>query len=228
MIPSPCSVDKETSAASKLNLAFGGSFNPIHRGHVALAEALLSLPSQPNVFVIPSGNTPLKATETLLPPDLRLQMVRLAMPSHQRLQVLDIETFQGTKSYTYHTLCQLHDKYSRAEWGWVLGTDAFQRFADWYRASEVAQLATLLLVRRQGVEWAFPDCWAPLQQVFSEPDLTLKLDQCRLGDRTLAQVLPFTVPDISATSIREGQAALHWVPDAARPLYVDHLRQQDR
>ena len=127
---------------------FGGSFNPIHYGHLLLADDLLEILSLDRVLFVPAKHPPHKDPTRLAPPEERLAMVRLATQGHPGFEVSDIELTRPGPSFTVDTLAAL------ARPGQMLflivGSETFLDLLSWREPRRVAQLARLVIVPRVG------------------------------------------------------------------------------
>lgn len=143
---------------------FGGSFNPVHRGHVDLVRGLLAGGGVDHVLVVPAARSPFKDDPELLPAALRYDMVRRALQGIARSSVLDLELRRPPPSYTAETLADLQSLCPAASFRLAMGLDAFRGFAGWYRGAELLARAGLLLVDRPGEPAgppADPEAWRP-------------------------------------------------------------------
>ena len=129
---------------------FGGTFNPPHLGHTALAEAFLQQSGVEEVWMLVSPQNPFKAQQQLLDDGMRLDMVRLAVSSHPRIKASDYEFSLPRPSYTYHTLCRLHEDYPQTEFALLIGGDNWANFDRWYRGADVLRMAPLYVYPRAG------------------------------------------------------------------------------
>ena len=110
---------------------FFGSFNPIHFGHMALANYFVEYTELQQVWFVISPHNPLKKKESLLNDQLRLDMVSLAIGKDERFSICDIEFRMPQPSYTIDTLAYLTDKHSRQEFILLMGSDGLDTFHRW-------------------------------------------------------------------------------------------------
>ena len=127
----------------------GGTFDPIHNGHLAVAEAAIECGDLDEVVLVPTGNPPHR------PPAVasaahRLTMCKLATEDDPRLAVSDIELNREGPSYTLDTLLALRGANPHAELFLVLGWDAASQLRSWHRPDEVMALAPVIVVPRPG------------------------------------------------------------------------------
>ena len=149
----------------------GGSFDPIHWGHIRLAQAARRQLKLDQVIFIPAYVSPFKKSRTINSADHRLQMVRLAVKPYPWARVSDIEIKRKKVSYTYETLKAMRKALgSKTELFLILGSDAFRFFSGWKRSSDILKLAHIAVARRAGDTWAgFPS--VPYQKVAMKPVL---------------------------------------------------------
>jgi nicotinate-nucleotide adenylyltransferase len=182
----------------------GGTFDPVHYGHLRLAEELGETLKLGEVRLVPSGTPPHRSAPQVAA-DHRLAMVRLAAAGNPRFIVDEREVRRAGPGYTFDTLSEL-----RAEAGesrplvLLLGADAFLEFATWHRWHEIFGLAHIAVAHRPG----YPvERWAermpqPLAREYSARLMQQPL-ATHLQPAGGVVVVPFTALDISATAIRD-------------------------
>ncbi len=196
-------------------LLYGGSFNPIHNGHLIIARRASEQLSVARTILIPSAAPPHKAGTGLADAEQRLEMVRLAVADEPGFEVSDIEVRRTGPSYTILTLEDYRRRLgSSMPLYWLIGGDTLPELHTWYRVAELVDLCRIVTAVRPGFE--VPDVSSLL------PILTPAQIQ-RLRDGILSTPLV----DISATQvrqrIREGLPIEHLVP-AAVARYIDSHR----
>lgn len=132
---------------------FGGSFNPVHNGHVELLERMISEFHLDKVFVIPTNVTPLKDNSYMACAEDRLAMCRLAFSRVPAVEVSDMEITREGKSYTVDTLKILKEKYTDTKLHLIVGADAFLQLPLWYKAEEIFSLAKILTIVRDDIDY---------------------------------------------------------------------------
>lgn len=133
---------------SKIGL-FGGSFNPIHNGHIHLAETIKSGLALDKVIFIPSNIPPHKDGDEYAPNEHRLKMCRLAVSGIDPFEVSDYELLRDEVSYTVNTVRYFKDKNPQDELYLLLGSDMLLDFDTWYRYDEILQKASLAVASRE-------------------------------------------------------------------------------
>ena len=129
---------------------FGGSFNPIHNGHIALARQLREVAQLDEVWLMVSPQNPLKQQEGLLADDLRLQMAQMALKDDPFIKVSDYEFHLPRPSYTWHTLQSLQRDNPDREFVLLVGGDNWERFPFWYRSDDIVSNYRLVVYPRRG------------------------------------------------------------------------------
>jgi nicotinate-nucleotide adenylyltransferase len=196
---------------------FGGTFDPIHFGHLRTALDVMQGIGLDEIRFIPLHGA-VHRDQPQTPADLRLEMVRLATRQQQGFVVDDREMRRAGDSYTVETLASLHREQPDRSMCLLLGMDAFSGFADWYRPQEILRLAHIVVMQRPGE--AGP----------SDPRVVRLLERCQVD--TPAQLRaeasgsilqqPVTQLDISASMIRsllaQGLTPRFLLPEAVLQL----------
>jgi nicotinate-nucleotide adenylyltransferase len=129
----------------------GGTFDPIHLGHLRVAEETAEALELDTLLFVPVAVPPHKPGEKILPFEHRLQMLKIAVEHHPRFRVSDVEQRLPGKSYTVVTLRKLSEAYhGEAELFFVIGMDAFLELDTWWRFNELFELAHMVVLRRPG------------------------------------------------------------------------------
>lgn len=117
---------------------FGGSFNPIHTGHIALAKSLCEKAGLDEVWFMVSPMNPFKKAATdLLDDQLRLEMVKKALEGEPQLQACDYEFHLPKPSYTWHTLQAISQDFSDIRFTLLIGGDNWAAFDKWYHHDDI-------------------------------------------------------------------------------------------
>lgn len=131
---------------------FFGSFNPIHVGHMVLANYMLSFTDMEEVWFVVSPHNPLKDKSSLLGQNHRLQMVRIAVEDHKGLKASNIEFKLAQPSYTIHTLAHLKEKYPKKEFALIMGMDNLQTFDKWKNHEQILKHHDIYVYPRVNAE----------------------------------------------------------------------------
>ncbi len=116
---------------------FFGSFNPIHVGHMVLANYMVSFTDLEQVWFVVSPHNPLKEKASLLNQNQRLHMVNLAIGDNAKLKSSNIEFGLPQPSYTIHTLAHLKEKYPKHQFSLIMGEDNLESFTKWKNYEEI-------------------------------------------------------------------------------------------
>ena len=129
---------------------FGGSFDPIHYGHLLLAESCREQCQLDQVWFFPAAQPPHKQTIELAPADRRIDMLELATGGHPAFFVRRDEIDRGGVSYTVETLAKLDADHPGNDWFLLLGADSLADLPNWREPERIATLAKLVVVCRAG------------------------------------------------------------------------------
>lgn len=161
---------------------YGGSFNPIHLGHTALGEWLVSHDYLDELWFLVSPQNPLKRASGLLDDEARLRLARLAVGHKRRLKVSDFEFRLPKPSFMACTLEALRAAYPEYDFVLVIGADNWHTFPHWYRTDDILRHHRLL--------------------VYPRPGYPLEAESLPSG----VQVVDTPLLDISSTQVREAIA----------------------
>ena len=135
----------------KIGLFFG-SFNPIHNGHLIIANHILNETALDKIWLIISPQNPFKESRSLLNTYDRLYLVNKATENDNRLKGSDIEFHLPQPSYTSATLIYLREKYPRYEFSIIIGSDSFQNLSKWKNYETIINNYELIIYKRSGFE----------------------------------------------------------------------------
>ena len=133
---------------------FGGSFDPIHKGHISMVLRLAEALNLDGVVLMPTFVPPHKIRENMADVEHRLAMCRLAAQEHPLLSVSDLELRRGGASFTVDTLAALCEEYPDTRWHLLVGADMFTTLRTWHRFEDIAKMAVLCTIAREGVDTA--------------------------------------------------------------------------
>jgi len=147
--------DPDEPAVVPLRLGvFGGTFDPPHAGHVAVAKGVADALELHCLLWIPAGEPPHKSHQEVTPASLRLEMVYAAATADARFAVSEWETVRVGQSYTVDTLNALRTEFPDAAMYFIVGGDEYDTFASWREPAQIFQLARLAVVDRGGTRAA--------------------------------------------------------------------------
>ena len=196
----------------------GGTFNPIHLGHLHAARIVKAEFDLNKVFFIPSYIPPHKDRKEMVSAEHRMEMVELAIQGFPDFYPSSVEIDAGGKSYSINTLRKFRKLYSDADIFFILGIDAFLEIETWMEHEKLLEESHFIVISRPG--YSLFDATEILDNKY--PDKVVNLSDFRRLKRTkktgpLIILFPFKALDISSTQIREriktGKSISGFVPD---------------
>lgn len=130
---------------------FGGSFDPVHLGHLLVAQAAIEELGLDRLFFIPAALSPFKSENEPAPHSVRLQLLRLALAGKTNYEVDDQEIMRGGVSYSIETLRDYAKRFPKAELFYLIGADNVAKLNEWREANDLAKLAEFVAIPRPGV-----------------------------------------------------------------------------
>ena len=203
-------------------LLFGGTFDPIHVGHLILARHMMEKILADKVIFIPAAEPPHKTVRNITASNHRLRMVELAIEGQEDFEVSNVELTRSGPSYSYDTVKHFYDQAKQQQkysdlW-WMIGTDTLLELGTWHRTRDIMDMCTFAIARRHGCSegMAFID----LAQVFDEDLIGL----LREG------IVEIPCIDISSTDIRkrmaDGLSVKYMMPDKVLDYINEHFLYQ--
>lgn len=180
----------------------GGTFNPVHMGHLLLGEWAMSAFGLDEVWYIPTGCSYMKNTGDILPPQIRYEMTALATADNPKMKSLDVEIRRQGYTYTYETLEELKAACPDFHFYFIAGADCLFSIENWKSPERIFSNCTMIAAVRGNTS---------LEQ--------LDAQRQKLSDKYSADIrlLPFLQFDISSTMVREriraGQSVRYLVPE---------------
>jgi len=194
----------------------GGTFDPIHIGHLIVAEGARDALDLQRVIFVPAGQPPHKRSSRISPAEHRLEMVRLAIAGNGYFTASRVDIDREGPSYTVDTIRLLHD-----QWGagvriyYLIGSDSLAELPTWYQPERLLEICQVVAVPRPGYE----------------PDLE-SLDVKIPGAAERIRMLNMPVVDLSATEIRDRirdrRSIRYLVPDAVQRYIYRHRLYRER
>lgn len=209
---------------------YGGTFNPVHYGHLRTAEEVFDKLSLDTILFIPSGRTPFDKPE-LVKAAHRYEMVKRGIKGNRHFRISDIEIKARGKSFSVDTIKKLKKKFRNDELYFIMGIDAFLDLPKWKHPEEIIHLACMVVISRPG--YTFSGLWSsPFMKGMSRKTLrdldkkrrdtvSFKMSGAQKG--TLCRV---TELNISASGIRElimnGKNLKYLLPDSVKSYIISH------
>ncbi|MGH7528246.1 MAG: nicotinate-nucleotide adenylyltransferase [Gemmatimonadales bacterium] len=179
---------------------FGGSFDPIHHGHLIVGQAAAETLGLDTLRFVPAREQPLKRGRHAAPAEDRAAMLALAIGGNEGFGLERMELERSGPSYTVHTLEALRARHPGIELVLLLGADAAAELPAWYAADRIPLLARVVVFARPGA---------------AVPDVPM-----------IAEIIQVPAVNISATEVRrrvrEGRSIRYWVPDSVAEYVVSH------
>ncbi len=192
---------------------YGGSFDPVHYGHLLLAECARERLRLDEVWLMPAAVPPHKQGRELAPAKHRLAMLDLALGGHEQIKSSRLEIERGGVSYTVDTLAAIHEQQPGVELFFLMGADSLNDLPTWREPGRICELATVAVVRRGGAPE--PDFGVLVPLVSSE----------RLAAIRAAQV-QMPLIELSSTDLRQraaaGQSLRYRTPRAVEKYIETH------
>jgi nicotinate-nucleotide adenylyltransferase len=129
---------------------FGGSFDPVHLGHLLVAQAAIEELGLDKLFFIPAAQSPFKSENKIAPAEIRLRLLRLALAGKTNCEIDEQEIRRGGVSYTIETLRAYAKKFPAAKLFYLIGADNIAKLNEWREADELAKLAEFIAIPRPG------------------------------------------------------------------------------
>jgi nicotinate-nucleotide adenylyltransferase len=187
---------------------FGGTFDPVHLGHLILAEQCREQGRLDQVWFVPAARPPHKVEGELTPFAQRVEMLRLAIAGQPAFHVEEVEKDRPGPSYTAVTLEELGQQHPEHQWSLMLGGDSLRDLPDWYEPMHIVERAELLVMPRQGI--AMP----------SQEELRAKL-----GSKVRIQFVDVPLIGVSSSELRrrlsEGRSVRYQLPRAVEAYIQD-------
>lgn len=191
----------------------GGSFNPIHLGHLVMAQDAQTAFRLNRLIFVPAAIPPHKLTQTLVTPDQRLDMVRLALGEQEDWEVSDFEVTRGGVSFTIDTVRHYAALYPEAELYFIIGGDTLPELHTWKDVGALLELCRFITMVRPGFE------------ADTLRSLNLRLEPRHL-DSLIRRVTTGHAIGVSSTEIRmrvaKNESVRYLVPDAVEHYIREH------
>ncbi len=186
---------------------FGGSFDPVHIGHISLAEQAIQTAQLDKLLLCPAYHAPLRYEKPFFPPEIRLKILETVAHEYSRMEVCKLEIEKQKTCYTYHTLKEIKEQSPLSEIMVLLGEDQFSQLDKWKFHQDLVQICQFLVFSRSGTGINPP----------SIPNLSYTLMENELIDCSSTTI---------RSRIQSGKSVSHLIPEVAYPfvkLHSTHL-----
>jgi nicotinate-nucleotide adenylyltransferase len=129
---------------------YGGSFDPVHLGHLLVAQAAVEELGLDKLFFVPAAQSPFKTENKIAPAEIRLKLLRLALAGKTNCEIDEQEIRRGGISYAIETLRDYSQKFPAAKLFYLIGADNISKLKEWCAADELAKLAEFVAIPRPG------------------------------------------------------------------------------
>ncbi|MFW6677779.1 nicotinate-nucleotide adenylyltransferase [Lacrimispora sp. AGF001] len=196
----------------------GGTFDPIHNGHLMLGEQAYKEYQLDEVWFMPSGHPPHKKNQNITDPDIRLTMTQLAIEGKTGLVSSDFEVRRNGSTYTAQTLRLLRKVYPQHQYFFIIGADSLYEIENWYEPDQVLSQAVILAARRE-----YEDARLSMEQQIAYLSTRYKAD---------IRILHCKEMDISSAMLREriagGLSVSEYVPSKVLTYIKDQGLYQEK
>lgn len=181
----------------------GGTFNPIHHGHLVAAEVAREEFSLEKVIFVPTCIPPHKDTTGIAPPMDRYEMVRLAIMGNPYFEPSDMEIKRGGRSYTQDTLKEFKAIYKNTEFYFITGADALRELHTWKNIDELPRLCKFIAVSRPGYSLHIDERFKDTTYLLEIPALAISSSEIR-------------------TRIKNGRSVRYLVPEKVEEYIINN------
>ena len=187
----------------------GGTFDPIHYGHLLIAQSALEEFELDQILFVPTGKSPHKISAQVTEPKIRCEMVGLAMKDNPHFALSHIEAESSEVNYTYRTLQKIHREEENLHLYFIMGEDSLDDFPDWKHPEEICRQASLLVAVRNEIGTGIQSKIEQMSSVFSAdmhmlhaPNFSISSREIRERIRT-GKSIRYMLPEQVETFIRQ-------------------------
>ena len=209
---------------------YGGTFNPVHYGHLRTAGEVYERLSLDKMLFIPSGKTPFDKPDLALASE-RYDMVEKAIKGNRNFTLSDVETKARGRSYSVDTMRKLRSVYENADFYFILGIDAFIDLPAWKEPEKLLNMTNLVVISRPGYLFSnisvSPYIKGVSKRVLSDLDKDKITDYSfNISDTQKGYLLNVTALNISASLVRslvfKGESVRYLLPDSVKSYIISH------
>lgn len=186
----------------------GGSFDPIHNGHLNMAVKSYEQYDLDEIWLIPNGNAPHKDSDKMADATDRLAMCKLVANEYPFVKTCDIEIISKEYSYTYITVTKLQEMYPNYEFYFIMGADSLDYFDKWRKPEIIASVCKILVINRDE---------------FSEDDMNKEIQRINEIFPAEIQIVHCPKIDVSSTELRAKLDKRDVIPEVYKYIIEHHL-----
>ncbi|MGJ8633596.1 MAG: nicotinate (nicotinamide) nucleotide adenylyltransferase [Luteolibacter sp.] len=179
---------------------FGGSFDPVHEGHLYVAEICREAAGLDEVWFLPCHISPHKTDRPPSPGERRIRWLEMATAGLDWARIEDCEVKSREVSYSYETLRGLSERFPENEWFWIMGGDQWEALETWAHPEVMAGIATFVVVTRGGAELVGREGY---RLVKVNGDHAASSTEIRSAVRSGREGIPFLHPEVEADLLRD-------------------------
>lgn len=203
---------------------FGGSFNPIHKGHINLAKNVINSLNLDMLYFIPNSNPPHK-DKLSLSFDLRSDLIKLSIKKENKIKISDIEKDPSIKHYTFNTLSRLKEQFKNDKIYFILGKDSLYNIHTWYKGFSILDICSLICIDRNEDVYNKINSNKDTINYIDKHKIILNedfiVDKIALDTNKII-FIPCTKYDISSSNIRDNLKKYYETHDS---LFLDNLKK---
>jgi nicotinate-nucleotide adenylyltransferase len=196
---------------SKIGI-MGGTFDPIHNGHIVLGKQALKEYNLDKIWFMPTGHPPHKKDHKVTDASYRFQMVKLAIEGQEEFVCSDFELLLGGTTYTAKTLFLLHEKFPEHTFYFIIGADSLFEIEKWYEPKKVLSQAIILAADRE-YEEADKSIGAQIAYLTAHYNADIRRLHCREMDISSSEIREL---------VEEGESISDYVPEVVEEYIIRH------
>ena len=188
----------------------GGTFDPIHYGHLLIAQSAAEEFALDQVLFLPTGRSPHKSEKDVTDPQIRCEMVQIALEDNRKFEISMLEAENTEVNYTYASLQKLKQLYPKAQLYFIMGEDSLDDFPTWKKPEEICRLSTVLVAVRNDKGFGISDKIAEISQMYQ-------------ADMHMLHAPNFSVSSHDIRKrIHENKSVRYMLPDKLTEYIVQH------
>ena len=188
----------------------GGTFDPIHYGHLLIAQSAAEEFALDQVLFLPTGRSPHKSEKDVTDPQIRCEMVQIALEDNRKFEISMLEAENTEVNYTYASLQKLKQLYPKAQLYFIMGEDSLDDFPTWKKPEEICRLSTVLVAVRNDKGFGISDKIAEISQMYQ-------------ADMHMLHAPNFSVSSHDIRKrIHENKSVRYMLPDKVTEYIVQH------